>query len=92
MLELILISAFTAFFMAVLEPAISLLSLFTGAKLTNAVSSLLFSWLGTYLYGISDLGHTILYTAAGAFIGAASVAVIEQMTFYGPSRTRTRMQ
>ena len=92
MLELILVSAFTAFFMAALEPAISVLGLFTGAKLTNAVSSLLFSWLGTYLVGISDVGHILAYTAAGAFIGAAAVAVIEQMTFYGPSRTGTRTQ
>lgn len=92
MLELILVSAFAAFFLAALEPAISFIGLFTSTKFANAVSSLLFSWLGTYLVEISDVGHIIAYTAAGAFIGAAAVAVIEQMTFYGPSRTRTTIQ
>lgn len=92
MLELILISAFTAFLLAALEPALSILGLFTSTKFINAVSSLLFSLIGTYLAGFSDVGHIILHTAAGAFIGAAAVAVIEQATFYGPSRTRTTLQ
>lgn len=92
MLELLLVSAFTAFFIAALEPAISFIALFTGAKFINAVSSLSFSGLATYLSGTSGVGHIILYTVAGAFVGAASVAVIEQMTFYGPSRTRTTIQ
>lgn len=92
MLELLLVSAFAAFFLAALEPAISFIGLFTSAKFTNAVSSLLFSGIGTYLFGTRDVGHIILYTGAGAFIGAAAVAFIEQMTFYGPSRTRTTIQ
>lgn len=92
MLELVLISAFTAFLIAALEPALAILAVFTNPKFINAVSSLLFSLLGTYLAGFSDVGHIILHTAAGAFIGAAAVAIVEQMTFYGPSRTRTTVQ
>lgn len=89
MLELVLISAFTAFLLAALEPAISFLAIFTGPKFINAVSSLSFSGLATYLSKPSDVGHTALYTVAGAFLGAAAVTVIEQMTFYGTPRTRT---
>ena len=92
MLELVLISAFTAFLLAALEPLLSFIGMFTSIKVANAVSALLFSCLGTYLIGVGDVGHIIVYTASGAFIGAAAVAVIEQMTFYGPSRTRTTLE
>lgn len=90
-MELILITAFTAFFLAVFEPAAAVLSIFVGGRAVNAVSSLLFSGVAVYLSGMSDVRHIVLYTVAGAFLGSAVITVIEQMSF-GQAKTRTNYQ
>lgn len=90
-MELILISAFTAFFLAVFEPVSAVLSVFVNGRFLNAVSSLSFSAIAVYLSEVSDLRHMILYTVAGAFIGAAVITIIEQATF-GSAKTRTNLQ
>ena len=85
MLDLLLIGMFTAFLLAVVEPLVSLISIFISAKVTNAGLSLLFSWLANWLMGYEDIKHLILWTVAGGFLGSALLASIEKITRYRPT-------
>ena len=85
-MDLILISAFTAFFIAVAEPALSLLSVLANGRFVNGVSSLLFSGTATYLVGINEIKQAVIYTVAGAFIGNAAITGIEAISL---PKTRT---
>lgn len=85
MIDLILVGAFTAFFMAALEPAISFINIFIDGRLTAIVLSLSFSTLGTYLLSTRSLKSFLLTAVAGAFLGNFFVAVGERIATHRPT-------
>ena len=85
MLDLLLIGMFTAFLLAVVEPLVSLISIFINAKIVNAIFSLLFAWLANWLVGYEDIKSLILWTVAGGFLGNALLAGVERIATYRPT-------
>ena len=55
MLDLILIGCFTAFLLAVIEPLVSILSIFISNRVTNAISSISFSSIACWLVEVSTI-------------------------------------
>lgn len=88
MTELILISAATAFLLAVVEPLISLIAVFISGRVANGLFSIGFASLGTWLAGIVDIKEFVLLVLASAFIGPATLELIEYTARYKPVRTR----
>jgi uncharacterized membrane protein YvlD (DUF360 family) len=85
MLELLLIGCFTGFFLAGVRPLLDVLSIFIGIQILNAVFSILFSAVAVYLVEVSTIKSYILYTIAGAFLGAALLALVERVNTYRPA-------
>jgi len=85
MVELILLGCFTAFLLAIIGPLVDVLSIFISAVVLNAVSSIIFSSIGTWLVEVSTTKEFILYTVAGAFLGSAFLALAERVATYKPA-------
>lgn len=84
MTELILIGAFTAFFLAVLEPLIAFFTAIASGRVAAAILSLLFSGLGNVLIGTETIRTFVLMTVAGAFIGSLLITIAERVGAYKP--------
>jgi len=85
MVELILLGCFTAFLLAIVGPLVDVLSMFISAVVLNAVSSIIFSAIGTWLVEVSTTKGFILHTVAGAFLGSAFLALAERTATYKPA-------
>jgi|LauGreDrversion4_2_1035121.scaffolds.fasta_scaffold589783_2 hypothetical protein len=85
MLDLILIGCFTAFMLAVIEPLVSILSIFISNRVTNAISSISFSSVACWLVEISTTKGVVLYAVSGAFLGSALLAIVERVAVYKPA-------
>ena len=88
MTELLIISAATAFLLAVVEPLISLIAIFVSGRVANAFFALGFASLGAWLSGIVDVKQFILLVLAAAFVGPATLEIVEYTASYKPVRTR----
>jgi hypothetical protein len=85
MFNLLLVAAFTAFFLAMLEPLIDVLSVMFNSIVLNSVSSLALSWLGNYLVGTKTIKGLIIQIVAGAFLGRVLLRGSEKVTTYRPT-------
>jgi hypothetical protein len=85
MLELLLIGCFTGFFLAAIRSLLDVLSIFIGIQILNACFSILFSAVAVFLVGLTGIKSYILYTIAGAFLGAALLALVERVATYKPA-------
>lgn len=85
MLDLILIGCFTAFLLAVIEPLVSILSIFISNRVTNAISSISFSSIACWLVEVSTIKGVVLYAVSGAFLGSALLAIVERVAVYKPA-------
>jgi uncharacterized membrane protein YvlD (DUF360 family) len=85
MLELLLIGCFTGFFLAAIRPLLDVLSIFIGIQILNAGFSIMFSAIAVYLVEISTIKDYVLHTIAGAFLGAALLALVERVATYKPA-------
>ena len=85
MLELLLIGCFTGFFLAAVRSLLDVLSIFIGIQILNACFSILFSAVAVFLVGLTGIKSYILYTIAGAFLGAALLALVERFATYKPA-------
>ena len=85
MLNLLLISGFTAFVFAVANQLISILDSFIDMRLIRAFITLAISSGGTGLVGIDSIKLFIVYSVSGAFFGSAFVVVAERLNSYQPA-------
>ena len=85
MLELLLIGCFTGFFLAAVRLLLDVLSIFIGIQILNACFSILFSAVAVFLVGLTGIKTYALYTIAGAFLGAALLALVERVATYKPA-------
>ncbi len=85
MLDLILIGCFTGFLLAAVEPFISILSIFISNRIMNAISSIVFSSIATWLVEVSTIKGVVLYAVSGAFLGSALLAAVERVATYRPA-------
>jgi len=83
-MTLILVSLFTAFFLATVEGLVAVLSDFIGATTPNAVFSLIFSAVGN-LITYSTVKNYVLYTVACAFLGRVFLTTAERVSTYRPT-------
>jgi hypothetical protein len=89
MLELLLVGCFTGFFLATVRNLVDVLSIFIPTSVINAVLSIIFAGVAVYLVEISTTKQFILWTIAGAFLGAALLAVVERVSTYKPAVVNT---
>jgi hypothetical protein len=89
MLELILVGCFTGFFLATVRNLVDVLSIFIPTSVINAVLSIIFAAVAVYLVEISTTKQFILWTIAGAFLGAALLAIVERVSTYKPAVVNT---
>jgi hypothetical protein len=89
MLELLLVGCFTGFFLATVRNLVDVLSIFIPTSVINAVLSIIFASVAVYLVEISTTKQFILWTIAGAFLGAALLAVVERVSTYKPAVVNT---
>ena len=89
MLELLLVGCFTGFFLATVRNLVDVLSIFIPTSVINAVLSIIFAGVAVYLVEISTTKQFILWTTAGAFLGAALLAVVERVSTYKPAVVNT---
>ena len=89
MLVLILIGCFTGFFLATTRNLVDILSIFIPTSVINAVLSISFSAVGTYLVEVSTIKLYLIYMIAGAFLGLALLAVVERISTYRPAVVNT---
>jgi hypothetical protein len=89
MLELILVGCFTGFFLATVRNLVDVLSIFIPTSVINAVLSIIFAGVAVYLVEISTTKQFILWTVAGAFLGAALLAIVERVSTYRPAVVNT---
>lgn len=89
MLELILVGCFTGFFLATVRNLVDVLSIFIPTSVINAVLSIIFASVAVYLVEVSTTKQFILWTVAGAFLGAALLAVVERVSTYKPAVVNT---
>jgi hypothetical protein len=89
MLELILVGCFTGFFLATVRNLVDVLSIFIPTSVINAVLSIIFAGVAVYLVEISTTKQFILWTIAGAFLGAALLAIVERVSTYKPAVVNT---
>jgi hypothetical protein len=82
MFELLLVACFTAFFLALLDSLIELLSMMVSAIAVNATFSLLFSSLGNLLVETHTIKGFIIKTVAGAFLGKVFIKATERLSSY----------
>ena len=85
MLELILVGCFTGFFLATVRNLVDVLSIFIPTSVINAVLSIIFAGVAVYLVEVSTTKSYILYTIAGAFLGASLLALVERVATYKPA-------
>lgn len=88
MTELILISAATAFLLAVVEPVVAFLAIFISGKVSNAIFALGFSSLATWLSGVTDVKTFVLLVLAASFVGPATLEIVEYTATHKAVRTR----
>ena len=89
MLELILVGCFTGFFLATVRNLVDILSIFIPISVINAVLSIIFSAIGVYLIDITATRQFVIWTVAGAFLGAALLAIVERVSVYKPAVINT---
>ncbi len=89
MLELLLVGCFTGFFLATVRNLVDVLSIFIPTSVINAVLSIIFAGVAVYLVEVSTTKLFILWTIAGAFLGAALLAIVERMSLYRPAVVNT---
>ncbi len=89
MLELLLVGCFTGFFLATVRNLVDVLSIFIPTSVINAVLSIIFSGVAVYLVEISTTRQFVLWTVAGAFLGAALLAIVERISVYRPAVVNT---
>lgn len=89
MLELLLVGCFTGFFLAIVRNLVDILSIFIPTSVINAVLSITFAGVAVYLVEVSTTKQFILWTVAGAFLGAALLAIVERMSIYRPAVVNT---
>jgi hypothetical protein len=89
MLELILVGCFTGFFLATVRNLVDVLSIFIPTSVINAVLSIIFASVAVYLVEVSTTKQFILWTVAGAFLGAALLAIVERVSTYKPAVVNT---
>jgi putative methionine-R-sulfoxide reductase with GAF domain len=82
MVSLLLVASFTAFFLAILEPIIDIVSVAVNAVALNATFSLTIAWLGEYLVENVNLKYFIIKVVSGAFFGRVLLKVSEKLTEY----------
>lgn len=85
MLEILLVSCFVAFFLAVLEYPIRLITINTGPTFINTVTSISLSTLGSYLVGYAFDKKVIVIISAAAFLGRVLLRTGERIASYRPS-------
>ena len=85
MLNLVLIGCFTAFLLAAFGPLMDILSIFINGLVLNAILSIGFSFIATWLLGMSDYKSAIVTVVAGAFLGSLFLAVAERVARYKPA-------
>jgi hypothetical protein len=84
MFNLLLVACFTAFFLALLDLLIEVLSAFVGAVAVNAAVSMFFSVIGTYLVSSYTLKGFLIRAVAGAFLGKVLIKSAELLASYRP--------
>jgi hypothetical protein len=85
MLNLLLISGFTAFIFAVANQLISILESFIDMRLIRAFITLCVSACGTGLIGADNTKMFIVYTVSSAFFGSSLVVAVERINSYQPA-------
>jgi hypothetical protein len=89
MLELLLVGCFTGFFLATVRNLVDVLSIFIPTSVINAVLSIIFSGVAVFLVEVSTTRQYVLWTVAGAFLGAALLAIVERISVYRPAVVNT---
>lgn len=89
MLELVLVGCFTGFFLATVRNLVDILSIFMPTSVINAVLSIIFSAVAVYLVEVSTTRQYVLWTVAGAFLGASFLAAVERLSIYKPAVINT---
>ena len=82
MIELLLVSMFTAFVLALLDSVIDFLAIMISPKAINAILSLGMSSLGNYLIGTHMDKSALVKIIAGAFLGRAFITTVDRLTVY----------
>jgi hypothetical protein len=83
-MTLLIVSLFTAFFLAMFEPVVELASVFIGATIINTVFTLTFSLAGNLLE-VYTYKQLILHTVACAFLGRVLLTAGERISTYRPT-------
>ena len=88
MIDLITVGLFVSFFLAVLSPVFTILSMMGfGGRVVPATTSILLSGVGLFLIEEPFGKHTFLDLAAAAFLGSFFLALAERASTYKPSVT-----
>jgi len=87
MLNLLLVSMFVAFFLALLEPLAEVLGMFTSPIAVNAVFSIGISVIGNVLIGF-PVKEFIIRAVACAFLSRVFLTGAERLTTYRPATIR----
>lgn len=88
MLDLLLISCFAAFWLAVLEQVFELIENFIDLRLIKALAALGLSAGGAGLLEIESIRIFVIYTVAGAFVSAFLIAIGSRVSTYQPAIVR----
>jgi hypothetical protein len=82
MLNLLLISGFTAFFYAIIDFFLSMFFVVTDVPVFRAILSFAISVVGTFLIGYSGIKSLVLYASCGAFFGIFLTIVVHRINTY----------
>jgi hypothetical protein len=85
MIDLLLVSCFTAFFLAVFDYLIRVITINTGPTFINTVASLSLSTLGSFLTGYPFDKKVIVIISASAFLGRVLLKAAERLATYRPT-------
>lgn len=92
MFDLLLAVGFTAFFLAVFDFPIRLMTISTGAVFANTLFSLSFASIGSYLVGFDFNIKFIAVTSAVAFFGMSALKISERLVTYRPVTVNSARQ
>ena len=82
MFNLLLVGMFTAFFISLLDPVRSFLSIMVSSIAINATFAIFFSALATFLLEPEFNSRTVVKVFAGSFFGPFLVIIIERISTY----------
>ena len=91
MLNILLVSMFAAFFLALLDPLVEVLRIFVSPIAINAVFAITFSVSGNLLIGF-PVKELIIRAVACAFLSRVLLTGAERLTTYRPAVINTNRQ